>query len=69
MISFQWFQLFIAVSKFEISVFLCDVLKSICWSTSSPRAIGLPEQDFVGCFVMTCQTKALLAHDGGEPWW
>ena len=32
----------------------------------------LPEQDFVGCFVMahhmTCQTKTPVSHDGGDPW-
>ncbi|KAI0231731.1 hypothetical protein LSAT2_017903 [Lamellibrachia satsuma] len=32
----------------------------------------LPEQDFVGCFVMahhmTCQTKTPLSRDGGDPW-
>ncbi|KAI0218569.1 hypothetical protein LSAT2_029707 [Lamellibrachia satsuma] len=43
-----------------------------CWSTSSPRAVGLPEQDFVGCFVMahhmTCQMKTPLSHDGDDPW-
>ncbi|KAI0210635.1 hypothetical protein LSAT2_004585 [Lamellibrachia satsuma] len=45
---------------------------SCCWSTSPPRAVGLPEQDFVGCFVMaqhmTCQTKTPLSHDGGDLW-
>ncbi|KAI0219923.1 hypothetical protein LSAT2_028546 [Lamellibrachia satsuma] len=49
-----------------------DVLQSCCWSTSSPRAIGLPEQDFAGCFVMThymtCRTKKPLSHEGGDPW-
>ena len=40
--------------------------------TSSPRAIGLPEQEIVGNFVMThhmtCQKKTLLSHDGGDLW-
>ena len=35
-------------------------------------AIGVPEQDFVGCFVivhhMTCQRKTTLSYDGGDPW-
>ena len=47
-------------------------MQSCCWSTSSPKAIRLPEQDFVGGFVMTHhmtgQTKTLLSHDGGDPW-
>ena len=39
--------------------------------TSFPRTIGLPEQDFVGYFVMThhmtCQSKT-PSHSGGDPW-
>ena len=47
-------------------------MQSCSWSTSSPRAIGLPEQDLVGYVVkthhMTCQTKTSLSHDSGDSW-
>ncbi|KAI0212982.1 Calcineurin-binding protein cabin-1 [Lamellibrachia satsuma] len=56
----------------DMDLAICYFDKICCWSTSYPRAIGLPEQDFVCCFVMahlmTCQTKTPLSHDGGDPW-
>ena len=73
-ISFQCFSSLLQLVNcpVEIHIFLSGVLQSCCWSTSSPRAVGLPEQDFVGCFVMThhmtCQTKTPLSHDVGDPW-
>ena len=36
--------------------------KVVGWLISSPRAIGLPEQD------MTGETKTPLSHNGGDPW-
>ena len=61
-ISFQWFRFFIAVSTYYVA------LSSVLLFSG---AIGLQEQDFVGCFVMThhmtCQTKTSLSHDGGDP--
>ena len=48
MIFLQWFQFLTAVSKFVPLRFVSfseKFLQSCCWSTSSPRAVGLPEQD------------------------
>ena len=62
-ISFQRFRFFIAAIRFV-------ALRFVSFSSMFCRIV--PEQDFVGCFIMahhmTCQTKTPLSHDGGDPW-